>query len=640
MSEDASLETPPQPPAAPALPHPGASLRWLLLALAGALAIYLGLALWFAGTRAIWSPDSGARFIQVQSLLAHWPDWSIVYPAQNLDPHHRNSSLAFYEYNHGGKTYVFYSFLFALIVAPFYKALGFLGLAVPAIAGGLLCVAATWMLGRRLGFRYPVVPALITGLATPLALYSAVFWDHSLLAGIATLALYFALGGVRADCPGRWAAAGVLVGAGVWFHEILAPYLLALLVGGWWLRSRHRFVLNSGFFLLGAFLLIIPLVLVNLKVYGAAAGPHLANNKLGSAGSILQTLRNPAEWGLGALYSLFGWGDTNPAYTWQLRSWMQEPSQRGEILRAELGRSAQLAIPVLLWLPLALSGWWKRWGWVAAAVLLGMAWPAAWVMGHQQLVHSPFYVTPILLLAFMAPLRQREDEWEAGKEARPYLQAMALVTLVYSGVTLLKPTLGGTEWGSRHLLSVVPALVLLGWATVEWLLSTRREGVEGVRWHPAAQPILAAGVVLTVLSLLVLGHGANVAWNMHNNSRRLTDALRATPDEVIVTTTWWVPMNAAPVYLEKKFVFADQEHPAPPLFTRMRAEGVRTFSVLAFDPRHLMDFAIATGYAPVEGTDQPQPFRLWTRRYTLVAEPTDADLPPPPPGETLPPLER
>ena len=92
----------------------------------------------------------------------------------------------------------------------------------------------------------------------------------------------------------------------------------------------------------------------------------------------------------------------------------------------------------------------------------------------------------------------------------------------------------------------------------------------------------------------------------------------------------------------KKLLFTgDAEHPAPQLFTRLRAQGVRTITVLGGqEVAPLVNFAMAVGYAPVEGTDQQQPFRLWTRRYALLAAPLDSELPPPPPGDTLPPLDR
>jgi hypothetical protein len=286
-----------------------------------------------------------------------------------------------------------------------------------------------------------------------------------------------------------------------------------------------------------------------------------------------------------------------------------------------------MAIPLILWVPLATTGLWRQARWLATGVLLVMAGSAWWVLTHNEWPHSPFYATPALALAFLAPLRRGEAD--EGDRRRDLLQAVALVTLLYTFVTLLKPTLGGTEWGSRHLLSVLPALILLAWAAVEWMVRRERD---------PAQPVLAAGAALLVLSVAILIHGMQVVHRMHANTRRLTDAVLRNPDEVIVTTVWWAPLNMAPAYPEKKLVFAgDVEHPAPQLFTRMRAQGVRTFSVLSYNPEDLMAFAIPVGYAPIEGATQELPLRLWTQRYALVAAPTDAELPPPPPGDTLPP---
>ena len=152
------------------------------------------------------------------------------------------------------------------------------------------------------------------------------------------MVLLCALWGVEKDCWNAWLAAGVLLGAGLCVHEILAPYIPALLVMAWWLRQRHNWSRNGGFFLIGAMALVIPLLIVNARVYGSPAGPHLSNNKLGSADSIGKFLLSPVEWIEGILYTLFAWGDANPATTWQLRAWVAKPLGTPSSWRSRLPR--------------------------------------------------------------------------------------------------------------------------------------------------------------------------------------------------------------------------------------------------------------------------------------------------------------
>src|SRR5437773_939752 len=65
-------------------------------------------------------------------------------------------------------------------------------------------------------------------LATPLLLYSVVFWEHSLLMLLAAATGYFLLralknGGARFAC-----AAGAAVGFGVWIHGLFLVFFAAL----------------------------------------------------------------------------------------------------------------------------------------------------------------------------------------------------------------------------------------------------------------------------------------------------------------------------------------------------------------------------------------------------------------------------
>jgi hypothetical protein len=594
----------------------------LPLALLGVLIVYVLGATWYAKTGAIWSPDCGARLIQVQSILKHPPEWWISYPAVALDPDHQNSPLSFYEYTHHGRTYVFYSFLFALLNAPLFRAFGYFGLALLPMLGGLGAVAATYALGQRLRLRFPVVPALVAGLATPLALYSVVFWDHSILTGLATLAIYLALTGAARDRGRYWLAAGAVLGSGLWLHEILAPYVPALILGAWWLRGRHRWLRHSGLLLLGALAFAVPLLAANAQVYGAPMGPHMGNNRLGSPGAILEFLKTPAEWGPGALYTLIGWGDACPGFTWQLRDWLADPSPK---FKSEIQASLWMAVPLAGWLLLGITGWWKRWWSATVVVALGLVANAVWVFQHPDWAHSPFLACPLLLLAFWAPLRSRGQD-EATHIRAGLFQALVVINGVYTLMNLLKPTLGGTEWGSRHLLSIYPSLVLLGWAAVEQLLPAPGE----TTWRPGTRPLVGTAALLLALSLPLLVHGSQSVYGMHRNNRAMADAIRQCPDDVVVTSVWWSSMNGAPAFFDKKILYAgDSDHPAPPLFERMRAHGVKSYTLVGFSEWDLSAFAGPLGYLPVQGTDRRAPLGLAMGRYMLGEVPPPAPAPAP-----------
>lgn len=600
-----------------------------IVALLAILIVYVAGAAWFAAQGAVWSPDNGARLLQVQAILQHGPEWWISYPAEPLDPRHQNSSLFFFGFDHGGRTYVFYSFLFAHLSAFLFRHFGFFGLAILPMLGGLGAALAALEIARLLRLRFPVAPMLLTALATPIALFSIVFWDHSITTGIATGVLLLAMRGIQRQRPWLWFASGALLGLGLWLHEILVPYVPALVVGAWWARRHHRWVASSVLLAVGVAALVIPLALINKHVYGTPFGPHLSNNKLGSPGAILGFMLSPSEWGPGALYTVFGWGDSSPAFTWQLKEWLANPWPQ---FQDELRASMLMAVPTIAWIVLALSGWWRRLWWLCGLIFLGVAASCLWVLQFDKTPHSTFLVCPLLLLAFGVSRprpRGAATEAEGASKERVLAQTLALVTALYAALTLIKPTLGGIEWGTRHLMSTVPALVILAWSAIESLLPAApsdapaynirgRQAERGLAWQPGARPLVGIAAAMIVLSVAMQVRGARVVHAIHVRNRIMTDDIARAPDEVIVSTVWWAPMNAASAYNQKKILYAgDRDHPAPPMLLRLARAHVPTFTLLSPDPDAMTELADLFGYAPIPGAARPTSNNLYLNRFAL-----------------------
>ncbi|HET6385630.1 MAG TPA: hypothetical protein VFJ58_19740 [Armatimonadota bacterium] len=653
----------------------GCSRRRLALELAAGVAIlflvYLAAAIRIASFHAVWSPDCGARLIQVESILRHWPHWWVSYPAHALDPLHQNSPLYFYEFQHGSHIYVFYSFLFALISAIGFHFFGYVGLAILPMFSGIVASLAVYGLARRLRMRYPLAPMLIFGLVTPMALYSVVFWDHAVTTCVAVVSLYLAVTAVTSRRPWLWFAAGAALGAGLWIHEILIPCLPALIAAAWWTRRYHRWLVSAGLALTGFALLTLPLAIANQFFYGTPFGPHLSNNHLGSTGAIFGFLGHVNWWGPGALYTLFAWGDSNPGYTWQLRQWLNNPSPE---LRFEIHASYWLAAPVLLWIVLAVSGMWLRRypitfrnlriaipGWPFALIAFaGLIADGGWVYTHADWPHSLFYACPLLAIAFGAfggfrsasaqnpgsetngkpdqrsssvTLRRRAAAATANAETDSHPTSVvgpepvslagmiAVATLVYTLAALLNPALGGSEWGSRYLLITTPALSLFAWAAAEKLLP--KPGLSG-GWLPGARPLLIGMALILATSVALQIHGFGVVSMMHRSNHQIAAAIERSPDRVIVTDVWWAPLDAAAVFQQKLIVYAGIDiaggpiHPMPPLAQRMKAAGYRTYTLVGYSPWDLSNFTRPYGYLPISGTYQALPFGLAMARYGML----------------------
>ena len=597
----------------------------LPIALAAVCCCYIVLAGLFAATHSVWSPDCGARLVQVESINAHFPRLDIAYPAESLDPNGANSPLSFFAYRHANHTYVFYSVFFAILVAPLYRAFGFFGLAIPALLGGLWSVYLTHRIGTCMGLKFPVAAALITGFCTPILLYSIVFWDHALLTALGLCALLIGLTATERQRPLLWLWAGIVLGAGVWLHEILLPFAPAFLAMQWSARKRITFLPCAAFLLVGLAALLIPLAIANTLLYGTPLGAHLSNNRLGSTASITGFLLTPQEWIPGALYTLFAWGNTNPGFTWQLREWLQKPPQNFPF---EITASLWLALPLFCWVVTnrihrRFPSLWP----FAILSLLAMAASGLWVLWHEEWPHSPFLACPFLVVAFAAPLVlicPSEEFPPAISQTNPVdfglmRRMVAIAAAVYLLANLLKPTLGGTEWGSRHLLGIVPCAVLLSGCAIEnWLFDSES------RRRTANRSFVGASLLLVALSFAITLHGTRIVYQMHTRNRALADAVAALPNEPILTSVWWMMPNAAPAYPLRRVIFGgDLEHTPNPVLARLRQARIPTFTLVGFaneqgTTNDLLIFAREYGYVPISQTDISLPMGLASRRYLLV----------------------
>ncbi len=177
------------------------------------------------------------------------------------------------------RRYVEYPPFFSLLTAPLYRWFGFRGLYVVP----LLSLWGAWLvlllLGRRLGLgalRTAAALALCV-FATPLTLYSAMYWEHTLallllVCGLSGLAAAVTGGSAGTPHGGASAAAGAVLGLSAWLrpeHLLFCAILLALLFalprGAVLPSARRRFAL-------GLVISIAAFFLWNLATSGALLG--------------------------------------------------------------------------------------------------------------------------------------------------------------------------------------------------------------------------------------------------------------------------------------------------------------------------------------------------------------------------------
>jgi hypothetical protein len=412
-----------------------------------------------------WSPNQGNKLLQVWALLDGRPDLSIEYAGRALDP--RLSFRPYVlSYVAQGGIQVPWPAAWAFPSGLLYAALGGAGLLVLPAVGGLLGAWGAGRLAERAAPGSGWVAVLLAGLATPLLVYSTLFWEHAAAAGLFGAGLALLLG---ARHPSGFLAGCAFGLAVAWRPETLLFLAAALLPAADSLRRlARRGALGLA---LGFGLVQVPTLAYNLAVLGSLSAARMPpfTRSIGDAAANVARLGPglPADF-------LVGHPEAGAALAEPVR-W----APLGGLLLLGLGRLVRRRRrDVLVPLGLALAG--------LPAVALLVAPPPGNVAGF--LIAAPFLA--------VAPLLPR------AVASTPSGRALAgfaiLAPLAYALVALLLHRQGvagsGAQWGPRFLLPAYLPLAALS-AAILWSPSAA--------WTRPALLVARSLVVLAVLFQLV-----------------------------------------------------------------------------------------------------------------------------------------
>jgi hypothetical protein len=482
----------------------------------------LGLAWLVLEPRAVWSPDEGAKLLQLRSLRIHEGrlNLGIVYTSQGMDPEFRyaliNPEKDVLSVQDGALMLARLP-VFTLLSLPFYLLLGMQGLVIlPALCGGMavwLFLSLVQAAERRLGM------ALLVGLGSPVLIYSVLFWEHTLAAALGLAAAWLMLAGDPASVPpphsARWVLAAGLLALGVYLRLEVLIFALALAAAAWLcLPGRRRQIALSTALLA---LCLLPYPYLHQQLFASQSLPANA-----------QHLNLPM-----AYLGQTGWQAVQDLL---IGPYTDEAIQSGW-LGALWSALAVLALCLSL-----LSLAWPRLRPWTESILFASLLPAGYFLltpTPYRAAHGLLFSTPWALLG----LARLPELW---RQPNPRLRTLGLTVLLgLSGYTLAMLVFrassphGGLEWGARFALLFYPLLaVLAGWEQAK----TRRSAL-------LLGMFILLGIGFQVRGLATISHDQQV--NHASNQ-----VLLAAPEVQVLSDLWWLPLNAAPLYPQKAFFLA------------------------------------------------------------------------------------
>jgi len=536
------------------------SQKWMLI-LAGlfSLFVYLMLAWFFILPESIWSPDEGAKLLQMKSLdfSEGSVDLTIPYLGDQLDPDYkfalREHPKDLLTISNEPQLRLERLPLFPLITKPFFSALSFKGLyLLPALSGALIGFLS--MLLIKPADRRFLMWILII-FASPVGIYSLLFWEHTLAVSLSLIAILFLLLSYR-----HYHRPSIL-----FLYYSLAAFLFCfaaylrletLLLSGSFLTAS--FILKKerrGWLILTAGLLmfsLLPFTLLHERLFQGTLIPTNARyifrplDYLRSSGWVaipdlligpgIDEAINPG-W-LGGLWAI-------AAITAVVHS-IISPQTRAT-------RNVQ-------WISLTLC------------TLI-----AAWFLFHPtryRAAHGLLFTTPWAIFGFT----RTRQVWRIGDwRARIIILTSLLGLTSYSLVMLLfrgSSPHGGLEWGARFALGFYPLLAIT------------------TAWDWCNQHIIDIVLIIS-LSLLGIGFQARGLVTIRSDRQinaALNQAVINTPEEHIVSDLWWFFLNTAPIEPPKAIYTVRGFEELTEWVSLVGANGVSNFALVTLDrslPWHL-----------------------------------------------------
>jgi hypothetical protein len=597
--------------------------------------------------------DTGAKYLQVRNLrlTTSGLDWSINYPARSLDP-----TLQFvpfnpkqYEADSQGRIYLQWPIFLGLLTRISWKIMGFWGLYLVPLLAGLGTLWASYVLALAAGLprRVAWLSIPLLGLATPISLYSLLFFEHTLAAILVTLSLLAAVVSIRGPSqPDRpqmapvdgdepvkptspnarlLAASAALLAFAVYFRSEL--YILAfVMVLFYTLDALCRRALRPLLIWLGAFFIaLVPLWAFYAINEGNILPLHATWYFAGGDGSTATTpggielprLRYITEAGLGIV----------PDFLMGPQDAQKAPLSPNFPPLAELSLLLGLAlcsIPALVGLfKRPLPPHWQLYPLITGLALILL--PTAAILFSPQPysnLHGFLLASPFIALALLpqSPKPKLQNNHASRITHTPIVYRLssfvwlyvALHALIISALSGLGP-ISRHEWGQRYLLPAYPALAVLA-----LLAGWRIWSEHAANLRKLAITSLALGGLLAAVGVGFSARGYFVLADERSQVVAWQSLARTLPTrEPLLTDTWWLPLNLAADFYTRPIMLAEGDARIAQWAAHMRTASVTTFGLMSPNPAIFQGAWTRGAKATPDGP--PQESRgMWLQRYSLA----------------------
>jgi hypothetical protein len=549
----------------------------ILISLAVVAAVYL-LTLAMIDRRGFWVLDNASKYVQMRSIEeSGYHNYWIPVPGRVMDPELRLNPVPFpFAVYADGNLFPVFSPVFAVLSSIPHRLFGMDGLYLFPFVCTLLALLGVGKIVERVagrrdpGDRSPqlaVISVLAAGLCTPLWFYSAVFWEHAIAVCLCVWGVYFHLSFLGGRKLRDLITGSALCAVAVWFRDELYLFILVLVLNhlrvirreGW--RAMIRVIAVAG---ATSIVFFLPLWLFQWWAIGRPFGFHLETHTLKTTG-------------IGAFLSM------RPRVLYNLLLAAHE-SIPVSILLSVPFLFAFIVRPKLPWrvfrVALPLAGLLAVLG--TLVTLSGYRGPDGPILALDR-SNGLFACVPILALGFMRLGDGRKGSAEPAEIRWIHVLAAsyAVVYVVFAHGLGSK----GIHWGNRFLLVLYPLLVILAASNVGlWIAGLRGERADQVGAGRRPAPLAWALALVAVVSFGAQCLSINLLSRVTDFSDRLSSAIEARPEAVILTDTFWLPEFIHREFLKKEIFLVRSEEMMRYFRGRFQAAGGGRYLYLTARP--------------------------------------------------------
>jgi hypothetical protein len=603
--------------------------------------------------------DTGAKYLQVRNLriTPSGLDYSINYPARPLDPNLQYVPFRDKQFYTDGHEHIYLQwpiFLGLLTRIP-WKVLGFWGLYVVPLLAGLGTCWATYLLAMAVGVpkRLAWLAIPLVGLATPVAIYSLLFFEHTLADMLVALSLLFALLAIpyrkelgpsieNMQMPWRGisiftigkqrsiAVSAVLLAVAIYFRSEL--YVLAAVIGltlvvmAWRVATWRRLLAAWA---VGFVLALVPLWSFYMISDGTLLPLHAIWYFAGSEGASLPG--EPVQFQLPALRYIVqaGWG-TVPDFLFGPQSFPSSPIYPLWVGAVGLIGTLLCGVSALLRLARGRLGSIRVRLTIFTIGLAGVTLASAYILLMPQYYHNLhgfLLASPFVALALWPPtaITTRDGLTRQGFLYVVTLLHVGLHALVISSLSGLGP-ISRSEWGQRYLLAAYPALVVLA-LLAAWRIWTEYRPLLDLRRVAAFS--LSFGTVLMLVGFFFTLRGYGALYDERTQVKSWLTLSESLPDhEPLVTDEWWLPLNLGADFYTRPIMLAVGDDKLTHWASDMRTLGVMQFGFMTDKPA-IFTSAWLSHVPGLRADGPPAEVRgIWMQKYTFAGPSSTGSKPP------------